>query len=158
MLTKILSTEDLCLCGKRLGDDTLILIESGQMRPSKRDGRFLRFYPDWQLPASEWISPGDPESVLRTAVHFECFREQFNDAGMSWSAAPQLNKCQICFLDFHVSRRAHRYSMGEIINGNFELDPEMPVRGIVCCFCAEVITQEPHEPQEQPSKGQLTLL
>ena len=158
MLAKILSAEELCICGKKLGGDTLILIESGQMRASKKDARFLRFYPDWQLPEDQWSSPGDPESVLRIPVHFECFRELFNQADMVWRVNPRLNECQVCSLDFNKSRWAHRYTMGEIVNGTFEPDPEMPRRGIVCSFCAEVIAQEPRDSLQQPERGQLTLL
>ncbi len=157
MLSKILSIDELCICGRRLGEDTLILIESGQMLPSKRDERFLRFYPDWKLPADHWPDPGNPESVLRTAVHFECFRERFNEADLVWRANPRIDECNVCSLDFHKTRWAHRYTMGEIIDGDFEPDPEMPRKGIVCGFCAEAISREPHEATHHIEAGQQLL-
>jgi hypothetical protein len=160
MFMKILSTEALCICGKRLGEDTLVLIESGQMLPSKKDNRFLRFHPDWSLPADKWNEPGDPESVLRKVVHFECLRERFNITDKTWRGDPQVNECHICDRSFLSCKWAHRYTVGEIVNGIFEQDLEMPNwKGIVCSFCAEVIAQDPPAIPEikQPTRGQLSL-
>jgi hypothetical protein len=157
------TTEELCLCGKPLGDGTLILIESGQMLPSRKDARFLRFYPDWTLPSGRWSDPYEPESVLYRAIHIECFIEHFNQADVVWRTDPKTNECQVCSLNFETNRWAHRYTPGQIERGTFEPDLEMmPRKGIVCCRCAQVIAQEPQQQQTNSDvrlrKGQLTLL
>lgn len=158
MLSKILSAEQLCICGKPLGEETLILIESGQMRPSEKDPRFLRFHPDWKLPQDQWPDPGNPESALRLAVHFECFREQFNEADLVWRLNPVPNECNICTHSFNSRERwAYRYTMGDIIDGLFEPDPEMPTKGIVCSFCAARLAQDPADSQPRTQTGQQVL-
>jgi hypothetical protein len=154
-----LSSNELCFCGKRLGEETLILIESGQMLPSRKDEKFLRFYPDWTLPGDRWSQPYDVSSVLRRAVHFDCFVENFNQTDKVWLIDPKPNECHICGLDFRKARWAHRYTLGDIDQDSFVPDPEMPKRGVVCGFCAEVLSREPHLDEWMPAKGsQLTLL
>lgn len=154
------AAEELCFCGRALGEETVILIESGQMLPSKKDNRFLRFHPDWTLPGSRWSSRGDVSSVLRKVVHFDCFVEQFNEADTVWLANPRQNCCHVCSLDFTKARWAHRYTLGTIEEDLFVPDPEMPKNrnGIVCGFCAEAIAQSPQTRRPTTEVGQLSLL
>lgn len=154
--------DERCFCGAKLGEDTLVLIESGQMLPYEKDPKFLRFRPDWRLPSTKWPEPGDPSSVLRRIVHFDCFREKFDRKDVVWLAAPKPHECCICGLDFRSSRWAHRYTFGEIDHDTFIPDPELPIRGIVCGFCAKVLSEDPVDKAEetltQVTRGQLLLI
>jgi hypothetical protein len=158
-MRELVDQDERCICGSKLGEDTLVLIESGQMLPLTKDPNFLKFVPDWKLPNHKWPEPGDPTSIVRRLVHFDCFHERFNQKNVTWKISPKPNECHICGLDFHKTKWAHRYTIGDLDHDTFSPDPEFPLRGVVCGFCANALSKDPveEEDKEQVTLGQLLL-
>ena len=161
----LIDQDDFCFCGKRLDGDTVILIEQGTMRYSKKDPTLLQFWPLWKLPRTEWPEPGNPDSITRKAMHVDCFRDQFDRAGKFFRAAPKRYECHTCTRDLRNIRHVFRCQIGEIDQDSFVPDKETRwLRAVICSFCAQVLFEKPEEPEgyneveDLPEKGQRFLI
>jgi len=95
-------------CGERFGDDEereLVLIESGQLKPMKRD-------PDWLVFLSDHDNEHDTKLQKEAVVeyyHADCLIDRMR--GCEWgSNAP--HACDLCEGSFHRSRWAFRIQLG----------------------------------------------
>ena len=124
-----LDRRDTCsLCGYEFADETLVCVASGAVEPMKKDPNFLQFRPDW-------LTQKTSKGIALRFFHFHCFQQQ--QAGREWNPAPEQWECHTCDgHDFRKDRWAFSITVGSIgLNGNFVLDPEINLQGIMCVPC-----------------------
>jgi hypothetical protein len=131
--------ENCGICGSPFADRELVLVESGQFLPMKKDPNSMRFKTDWKRPADD-----RPETAVMRLVHFDrCFITLFDRAGLLWRSDPSPHKCHACGHSFRKDRWAFRYTVGELnADMDFDPDPEIPFKGILCSKCTMAVFGE----------------
>jgi hypothetical protein len=95
-------------CGERFGcdpDRELIIVESGQMVPLRKDPSWLRFFPDHDNERE----PELQDSAVVEYYHAECFIDRMR--GCEWGLNAPV-ACDLCGKDFHRFRWAFRMMLG----------------------------------------------
>lgn len=122
--------ENCALCGEPLLDEhKLVLVESGEMRPMKRDPEFLRFVPDRDR------ALGSDEDAILSLFHVHCVLERF-DLHLNWGEEASRE----CWCEKKFASRSRVYFMQV---GSVDLDTLVFVpdggeksTGLVCANCA----------------------
>lgn len=114
------------LCGYEFADDPLVLVESGEVRPMRKDPSFLHFLADWRTEAVD--------SPVLKIFHFHCFQQLVS--GEEWKVDPESWECHTCDHDFRQDRFAFQVLLGNL-DGDFQFvpDPEVNQQGIMCINC-----------------------
>jgi hypothetical protein len=128
----VLKHTDTCnWCRDDLGDEELVLIESGQVKSMKKDPSCLVFSADWILPIEL-----QPEFTVVFAGHFGCFHSIMNRLNLGWGDRVNDHRCSSCDHHFSTDRWAFRCSIGGISRDqDFDIDIEIPRKVVMCAAC-----------------------
>lgn len=133
----IISPSDLCTwCQQRLGEEEeLVLVESGQVKPMKKDPQCLMFIPDWKSPEAHLIV-----SITVHVFHFQCYYDAMTRLGLEWYDRISDRYCASCYHDFKNDRWAFRCTVGGIGRHlEFEVDINIPRPSIMCVPCTTAL-------------------
>lgn len=143
----ILPSEVCALCGQTFENEELVLVESGDVEPMRKDPSCLVFTPDWKKK--------DAHKIVNLVVHvhhFQCYYDRMTQLGMGWCDRESDRFCSSCNHDFMpgspnhnplISRWAYRYSVGGIGRHlYFEVDIDIPRQSIMCFECTVTVYGE----------------
>lgn len=124
------------LCGEHLlGEDRpLIMVESGQMQPMKRDPSFLKFVPDH---GNEDDLMAEEDAMVEV-FHAECLVSRARQGGWGRFSPTQCDVCEAQFLE-DIPRWAFRLRIGGVdFETSIFLPEEDPANvAILCPPCFE---------------------
>ena len=100
--------DDNCaLCGEPLLDENnLVLIESGEMAPMRKDPRFLRFKPDRDR------GPDTPSYGTISLFHVHCVLTRGDARLLDWSE--ESSKICLCERPFRADQQAYALVVGKV--------------------------------------------
>jgi len=132
----IMKPTDSCQwCKQEFAKEELVMIESGQVLPMKKDPSKLRFYADWQRPPKE-----QPLSVVVKVFHFECFFHTMERLDLGWFIRSEEKLCAACDHRFKDDRWGFQYTVGSVGDGgDFEQDISIPDRPLMCSRCTSLV-------------------